>query len=117
MELAQRFAGLDSELVDERGACVLVGGERFCLAAGAVERNEQQLAQALAQRVFAHERLQLTDELSLPTLREVGVESLLETRKPQLLEAGDLGLREPQLCELGERRRTPQRERVALLSF
>ena len=30
-------------------------------------RDEQQFAQALAQRVFAHERLQLTDQLGLPT--------------------------------------------------
>jgi len=30
MQFAQRFAGLDSELVDEGGTGVLVGGKRFC---------------------------------------------------------------------------------------
>ena len=48
LELAERRAWLDAELVGERPARVPVGGECILLAAGAVEREHELLAQPLA---------------------------------------------------------------------
>ena len=41
MEVPQGATGLDSEFLDERVTPLLVGLERLCLAAGAIERQHQ----------------------------------------------------------------------------
>jgi hypothetical protein len=108
MQLAERFTGLDAELVDERSTRVLVGGRSG--------RARKAAVRASARAAGTRERELPIRRPALPAaVREVGVESLLETRESQLLEAGDLGLREPPLRELGERGRAPQRERVVRL--
>ena len=113
LELLQRLARVEAELVDERGARVLVGGERVGLAAGAVEREHQQAAQALAQRVLAHERLELGHGLGVAAEREVGLEPLLERDEAQLLEPADLVAGERLVAEVRERRPAPEPERPA----
>src|SRR5262249_57037155 len=47
LELAQRVAGLDPELLHERPARALVDGERVGLSPGAVQREHQLATQAL----------------------------------------------------------------------
>ncbi len=63
------------------------------------------------------ESLQLGDELGLPARCEVRLDPLLEAREAELLEPGDLALREPQLGELREWRAPPEGQRVLQLSL
>ena len=49
------------------------------------------------------------------TERQVGLDALFEAGQSQLLEAGDLALRERLVGEVGQRRPAPERERLAQL--
>ena len=94
---------------------VVVHVERLGLAARAVEREHQLPAQPLTQREPLDERLELGDELRALAELEVGVDPLLERLEPQLLEPADLALGERLEGEVGERRATPERQRLAKL--
>src|SRR5581483_4206083 len=113
LELLQRAARLESELVDEGPSCRPVRLERLRLPARAVEGDHQLAAQPFPERLLRDERLELADEPCMATKREIGVDPLLEGGETLVLEAGDLGLREELVGELGERRAPPQRERLA----
>ena len=113
LELAELRAGVDAELLDEGLARGAVGGERVGLPAGAVEREHELRARPLAQRLGLDERLELGDELGVAAQREVGLDALLDDDGAQLLEPGDLRLRERLVDEVGERRAAPERERLA----
>ncbi len=63
--------------------------------------------------MLADERLELSDELRMPTKCEIGVEAPLERRQVQLLESPDFRLRERLIGEIGERGTAPERERLA----
>src|SRR5262249_34454638 len=112
VEVTQLAARLDAKLTDQRGAGRLVGVERLGLASRAVEREHQRQPQALAQRMLGHQRLELSDELDVVATLEVAVDPLLQAAQAQLLQARDLRLGEPLLGKIGERRTTPQRERL-----
>ena len=111
LEVLQRRARVDPELVGERAPERLVARERLGLAARAVEGEHLLRAKALAQRVTGDERLELTHHLGVATDREVGLDAPLERREPELLEASGLGVGE-RLRELGQRRPAPQRQRA-----
>ena len=105
--------GSSPKLVDERLPRRAVGLERLGLPPGAVEREHQLAAQALAQRVLGDERLELGHERRVPAERELGLDPLLERREPQLLEPLDGRARERLVREVGERRPAPEVERLA----
>ena len=108
LELPERGRRLEAKLVDEchpRGA---VGLECLGLAAAAVERQHQLAAQALTQRMLRHERLELADQLRVPSAGQVGVDAVFEQRELKLLEPADLGLRKRLECEFRKRRAAPQ---------
>ena len=111
LEVLQRRARVDPELVGERAPERLVARERLGLTARAVEREHLLRAKALAQRVTGDERLELAHHLGVATQREVGLDAPLERREPELLEASGLGVGE-RLRELGQRRPAPQRQRA-----
>ena len=113
LELLERFARFEAELLDQRGPRVLVGRERVGLAAGAVQGEHQQAAQALAQRMLADERLELGNGLGVAAERELDLEPLLERDEAQLLESGDLVAGEGLVAEVRQRRPTPEAERLA----
>ena len=115
MQVAERAARLDAELVDERGPRRAEGLERLRLPAAAVQGEHQLAAQALSQRVLARQRLQLADELVVAADREIGVDPVLERGQPQLAEPRDLALDERLVGQVGQRRPAPQRERRAQL--
>ena len=94
LELAQPLSRLDPELLDQRPARVLVGLQRVGLAVGAVEGEHQLRAQPLAVGVLADQGLELADDLGVATERELRLDELLQRRDPQVLEPGDLALRE-----------------------
>ena len=105
--------GLETELLHERAPRLLVGLQRFRLPTRAVQREHQLPARPLAQRVSGDERLELGDEISLAPEREVGVDPFLDGGQAQLLEAGDLLLRERVEGEVGKRRAAPELQRLA----
>ncbi len=113
LELLQLGARVEAELLDEGLARIAVRRERIGLAPGAVEREHELPARPLAQGLRLDERLELGDELGVAREREVGVDPLFEGDRPQLLEPGDLGLRERLVEEVGESRAAPQAERLA----
>ena len=79
---------------------MLVGLERLCLAAGAVERDHELAAEALAQRILLHEAFELHDHTRVLSEGELGLDSGLDRCQAKLLEAADLALGERLVGEL-----------------
>ena len=115
LELAQRHARLEAEIVQERPACVLVGLEGVGLAAGAIERQHELPAQPLVERVVVDERLELADHVAVSAEFELRVDQVLPCREAKLFEALDLAGRERLIGQIAERRTAPERERPAQL--
>ena len=111
MQLLQIAAWLDSELVDERTARVLIDAEGLRLATGAIQGEHQMGAQTLSGGMAIDECLNLADDLGVTAGLEVRVDSLLDRRKPLLLQSRDLGLCERFEFEVGQRSATPEVER------
>ena len=112
LELPELGAGLDPELLDEARAGVLVRLESLCLASRALEREHQLAPERLAQRMLADERLELADDVAVPSQLEIRVDPLADGDEPQLVEATDLRLREVLEGELGQSRPAPEGERA-----
>jgi hypothetical protein len=110
MEALEAWRRLDAELIRQRPAGITVGLERLRLAARAVEREHQLSSLALAERVLRDQRFELADDLGVAAKLEVGVDSVLDRRQPQLLEAPDLVLRKRLVLELGQGRPSPECE-------
>ena len=91
LEPLELGAGLEPELLDERGAGAAVGVERLGLAAGAVEGEHQVGVQALAVRVLGDQRLQLGDHGAVAAEREVELQPVLERGQAQAVEPRALG--------------------------
>ena len=68
---------LDAELVHQGSASALIGIERLCLPAAAVEGEHQLRPQAFAERMLADKRLEIGGNLVISSEPEIGVESLL----------------------------------------
>ena len=113
LELAQRRPGSMPSSLDERPASALEHLQRVGLPAAAVEREHQLAAQALAEHVLGDERLELRHQVVMAAERQVGVDAILERGEPQLVQPGDLALRERLAAEIGQRLAVPQRERIA----
>ena len=112
LQVAQRGRGIDAELLGQRPAGLLVGGQRLGLAVAAVQREHELAACALAQRLAGDQGLDLPDHLRVAPQGQLGPDPLLEQREVQLLQAPRLAGGEG-LGELGERRPAPQGEGLA----
>ena len=77
-----------------------------------MQRQHQTRHQALAQRVLRHAALELGHQLAVASEGEIGLDTELERRQPDLFEPCDRPLREVRVRQVGERRASPQRERV-----
>ena len=113
LELPERRPGVDAELLDERPASALEPLQRVGLPAAAVQREHQLAAQALAKRVLRDERLELRHQLVVAAERQLSVDAILDRRETELLEPGDLALRECLASQLGQRLPAPERKRLA----
>ena len=113
LQLLERRARLDPELVDEGPARILVGVQGLRLPTRPVQRRHQTSPQALAERVLGDQCLELPDQLVVAPECEVGVDPELDCCQPDLLEPGDGRLGEALVGEVRERRAPPQRQRVA----
>ena len=103
--------GLEPQLLDERPARLLEEVERLRLAAGAVEREHQQPAEALAQRVLVDERAQRADDLGVAARVEVALDRELRRPQVELLQPPRVRGRERLVAHVGERLAPPERER------
>ena len=112
LEPVELLARLDAELVDQQPPPVAVDLQRLRLPPRAVEGEHELSAQALAQRVFTDERLELGDDVLVSCQREIGFDALLETHEPALLQAGDRRLRERLVGDVRKRRPSPECEGV-----
>src|SRR5205823_14556530 len=113
LELLQRAARLDAELVDQHAAALAVDGQRVDLPAAAIEGEHQVAAQPLAQRLVAYECRQLTHQLLVAAELELGRDAPFERVEPQIGQATGGREGERLACELGERLTAPQAERLA----
>jgi hypothetical protein len=82
------------------------------LAVAAVEGQHQLRPQTLVVRVLADQRLQLPHHLGMGAERQLRLDQRLQRGDPQVLEPGDLPLREGLVGELRQRRAAPQRQRL-----
>ena len=112
LELLERGRGLEAERLDQGRASRAELLERLGLAAGAVERDHQLAAQALVQRVFRDELLELWDESGAAPELELRFQALLRDRQAQVAQALDDRPRERLEHEICERLATPYGERV-----
>ena len=106
---------VEAELVEQHTAGAVDGTQRVGLPAVAIQRDRQLRRQPFAQRVLLHGRLELGHHLRVPAEVEHHVEAQLVGTQAQLVEAGGRGDRPLHLVELGqvgERRATPQAERL-----
>ena len=91
MDAAEPRTGIDAQLAVEHLAGVVEGLQRLGLPAAAVQRDHQQAAHALTQRVLRDERGQLGHRLLVTAQIEQDVGALFGGGRAQLGEAGPLG--------------------------
>jgi hypothetical protein len=115
LELSQRHAWLDSELVDHRPARLPVGLESLGLPTGAIEGEHQLAPESLAERLLGDQRLELPDELRTRAERELRVDQVLERCHAEFRQVADFVRDERLVGQIGERRPTPEPERLPQL--
>lgn len=113
LEVLQRRARLEAELVDQRLACLLVRLERVHLPSRPVESEHEQAARTLAERMPAHELLQLGHELLVEAELQIGLDPVLERLHVQLCQAFRLAFGERLVRQLRQRRAAPHGESAA----
>ena len=113
LEALELIARLEPELRVQQPPARAEDLERVRLSTAPVQREHELAAQALAQRMSRHERLELGDELRRSPRCQVGVDPILDGCEPQLVEACDLALGEVLVGEVGERASSPQSERLS----
>ena len=78
-----------------------------------VERGHLQPAEALVERVLAHERVELGGDRRGGSERQVGLDAVAEAGEAELLEPRDLRLGEARVADVRERRAAPELQRPA----
>ena len=111
LQLGELGARVHAELVGEQPPGVGVHRERLGLPSAAVQRQHQQLAQPLAQRVRGGQRGQLGDRLRVAADLQIEVEPGLDEEQVPLLQPGALGLR-VRAGQSGQRFAVPQVQRL-----
>ena len=105
--------GVEAELVTQLGPDALVGGQRVGLPPGPVERRDEQLPQALMERVLRDRALELADHAARPTELEPRPEPDLEQGGVGLVDAGARNARPLGVACHQERRSPEQPQRRA----
>ena len=82
LELLERRARLQAELLHEARTGRPVDLERLGLATAPVERQHAQRVKTLAQRVLGRQSLELANELGLPRAREIRLDAPFERDEP-----------------------------------
>jgi hypothetical protein len=112
LQALQPQARLDAELVHQDAAGGPIGGQRVRLPARAVQREHELAVQVLAQRVGAHQRVQLADQLQVPAEDELRLDAHLQRGDTFLVDADQLRPGGPGGHDVGQHRAAPQRQRL-----
>jgi hypothetical protein len=83
------------------------------LPIGAVEAQHQVLPKPLPQRMLRHQSLQLSDQLTVMAQGQLGLDPLLLSSEPELLQRRNVGLGKWLIGEVGQSRAAPQVKRGA----
>ena len=86
LKLLQRRGRLDPDLVVEHPSESLVGVESLGLTSVAVQGENQESVQPLAERVPRRQCLDLADHVAMASTAQVGLDSILQTAQAQLFE-------------------------------
>jgi len=113
LEIAQRRAGLERQLVGEQSPPGAVDVQRLGLAARTVEGEHQLAAQMLAIGVHGHELAELAHQLVVPPQPKLCVDPPLERRQALLGQPGKLVPRRGPQREPGERAPAPESQGAA----
>jgi hypothetical protein len=108
LELAQRRAGLDTQVAGQDGAQVAIGAQRFGLAPGPVQRQHPVRPQPLAEGMRGGERFEFPDQLPVAAAGQQCLGPRLQRREPPFLQSARLRLRERRVVHVGQGRATPQ---------
>ena len=88
VELLQRLAGLQAQLVREQAPRRVVDAERVRLPAGPVQREHEVFAQPLPKWVPRDQLIQLRHERGVSPQGEIRANSVLDREQSQLFETG-----------------------------
>ena len=110
VQLLQRRAGLDAQLLGVDPAALPVDGERVRLPADRRESQHQLPSQPFPQRVVLDRLGQLVDQFGPPAQPQLDVDAVLQHGEPLLVERLGPQSHQPGR-DTGERRTAPQRQR------
>lgn len=109
LEIGERGTGIDAQLLVEQLASVGVDGERLGLSSAAVERQHEEFAQPLAQRVGGGEGGQFGDRLGVAAHFQAEFEAGFQQGQAPLVETCALGV-DVRAGEAGQRFALPLRQ-------
>ena len=111
-EAPQLRRGLESELLVQPSPVLRVDLQRVGLASAAIQGQHEQLDEPLARRMLGGQLFELGDDERVLARRQARVDALFSGGEAQLLEPGDLSLRERVERDIGQRRPSPQPQRI-----
>ena len=112
VQLAQRLAWLDAELLHEPRAGGVEGLQRFGLSPGSIQRQHLQLHQALLEGMCDDQRLQLAQQLAVAAQLQVKLDPLNHRGQALFLEPRPLAIKQLVCAHSRERRSAPHTERL-----
>jgi hypothetical protein len=112
VEILKPARRLESELLHQQAAELLVRTQRLGLPPGSEQRQHQLAPEGLPQRKRRDRDPQLVNQRGVVTERQFGLASFFECRGPQTFQTRRFGLRELLVREFMQRRPTPQCERL-----
>ena len=105
----QRWRGVQPELLGQQDAQSLVRPQRLGMAAGAIERQHQELARALAEGILADRGVEERQDLSGSSGIQLGGSERFDRVEVEVVETTDVRLRELLVREVGQGGPAPQR--------
>ena len=112
LQALQLRRGLEPELLIQPPPPARVDLERVALAPAAIQRQHQQADQPLTRRILGAQLLELGDHKRVLAVGQPRIDALLQRGDAQLLQPRDLCLRERLKPHIGQRRPTPEPQRV-----
>jgi hypothetical protein len=106
---SQLRPGLDAQRLDQQPPAVLVHGQGLGPPPGPLQRQHEQAAEPLAERVRPHQREQVTGQLLVAAKIQLQAHALLGDQQPPFLQPGRLDLGEWPV-DAAQRRPAPQRQ-------
>ena len=113
LEFPQGRPGVDAELTDQTITDFCVGAQGLGLPSAPVQGENEQLPQALAQRVFPAQRLQFACDLTVAPQSQVGSGPGFDRHQGQLVQVRPFGIKKARIGKLGQRLAAAQAEGLA----